>query len=118
VSADLHAQAHAGTAAGTRVASCAELPIGEGRSFAVHGEQVAVFRLRSGALYAVGAVCPHAGGPIGDGQIDGTVVQCPLHQNAFRLVDGVSTTGQPPLPSYPAHVDDAGDVIIGPASTP
>jgi nitrite reductase (NADH) small subunit len=112
VSADLHA----GAAAGTRVASCDELPIGEGRTFAVDGEQVAVFRLRDGrrndTVYAVSAVCPHAGGPIGDGQIDGTVVQCPLHQNAFRLADGLSTTGQPPLRSYPAHVDDAGDVVI------
>ena len=99
-----------------RLASCAELPIGEGRTFAVEGEQVAVFRLRDGlrndTVYAVSAVCPHAGGPIGDGQIDGTVVQCPLHQNAFRLADGVSTTGQPPLRSYPVHVDDAGDVLI------
>ena len=73
---------------------------------------MAVFRLRDGTLYAVSAVCPHAGGPIGDGQIDGTVVQCPLHQNAFRLADGVSTTGQPPLRSYQVHVDDAGDVVI------
>ena len=110
MSADLQVD----VAAGTRVASCAELPIGEGRTFAVNGEQVAVFRLRNGAVYAVGAVCPHAGGPIADGQIDGTVVQCPLHQNAFRLADGISTTGQPALPSYPAHVDDSGDVIIGP----
>jgi nitrite reductase (NADH) small subunit len=108
VSADLQA----GAAVATRVVSCAELPIGEGRTFAVEGEQVAVFRLRDGSVYAVGAVCPHAGGPIGDGQIDGRVVQCPLHQNAFRLADGVSTTGQASLPSYPAHVDDAGDVVI------
>jgi nitrite reductase (NADH) small subunit len=112
VSADLHSGAATAGVAAVAVVSCAELPIGEGRTFAVEGEQVAVFRLRNGSLYAVSAVCPHAGGPIGDGQIDGTVVQCPLHQNAFRLADGVSTTGQPPLRSYPVHVDDAGEVVI------
>jgi len=112
VSADLAAGAASGTGSGVSVGTCAELPIGEGRTFAVEGEQVAVFRLRDGSVYAVGAVCPHAGGPIGDGQIDGTVVQCPLHQNAFRLADGVSTTGQPPLRSYPVHVDDFGDLVI------
>ena len=108
MSADLQA----GAAPTIRLASCAELPIGEGRTFAVDGEQVAVFRLRGGDLYAVSAVCPHAGGPIEDGQIDDRVVQCPLHQNAFRLADGVSTTGQPPLRSYPVHVDDFGDLVI------
>ena len=105
MSADLQATA------AIRVASCAELPIGEGRTFAVNGEQVAVFRLRDGTVYAVSAVCPHAGGPIADGQVDGTVVQCPLHLNAFALADGVSTTGQPPLRSYPVHVH-ADDVVI------
>ena len=112
MSADLQAGAAPAAGAGIAVANCSQLPIGEGRTFAVEGEQVAVFRLRDGTLYAVSAVCPHAGGPIGDGQIDGTVVQCPLHQNVFRLADGVSTTGQPPLRSYPVHVDDAGDVVV------
>lgn len=110
MSAGLRAGATAGT--GTRVASCAELPVGEGRTVAVGGEQVALFRLRDGSVYAVSAICPHRGGPIGDGQIDGSIVQCPLHQNAYRLADGESTTGQPPLRSFPVSIDAAGDVHI------
>ena len=62
-----------------------QIPLGEGRAFDVDGEQVAVFRLRDGALRAVSAVCPHRGGPIADGQIDDAVVLCPLHLNAFDL---------------------------------
>ena len=61
------------------------------------GEQVAVFRLRSGAVYALSAVCPHRGGPIADGQIDERIVVCPLHQNSFELATGCSPTGAPPL---------------------
>ncbi|WP_111765567.1 Rieske (2Fe-2S) protein [Nakamurella deserti] len=89
-----------------------QIPFGEGRAFDVHGEQVAVFRLRSGALHAVGAVCPHRGGPIADGQIDGSVVVCPLHLNSFELATGCSRTGQPDLGSWPVSVDDDGDLII------
>ena len=47
-----------------------DIPFGEGRAFAVGGDQVAVFRLRGGGLRAVSAICPHSGGPLADGQID------------------------------------------------
>jgi nitrite reductase (NADH) small subunit len=78
----------------------------------VRGEWVAVFRLRGGELRAVSARCPHAGGPIADGLVDATVVICPLHQHAFELATGCSTTGQPPLRVYPVGVDDAGDIRL------
>lgn len=90
-----------------------QIPFGEGRTFEVHGEQVAVFRLRSGGLHAVGAVCPHRGGPIADGQIDGTIVVCPLHLNTFELATGCSPSGQPGLGSWPVTVDDDGDLVVG-----
>ena len=44
-----------------------QIPSGEGRAFDIAGEQVAVFRLRNGALRAVSAACPHKGGPIATG---------------------------------------------------
>jgi nitrite reductase (NADH) small subunit len=89
-----------------------QIPIGEGRAFGVDGQQVAVFRLRTGAVYAVSAVCPHRGGPIADGQIDGSIVLCPLHMNAFELATGCSTTGQESLTSWTVHIDQAGDILI------
>ncbi len=95
-----------------RLGPIEQIPIGEGRAFDVFGEQVAIFRLRSGRVYAVGAVCPHRGGPIADGQIDGSIVLCPLHLNAFELSTGCSTTGQPDLGSWPVAVDDNGDILV------
>ena len=62
-----------------------ELPIGAGVAFDAAGVQIAVFRTRRGRLYALSALCPHAGGPIADGQADEQVVLCPLHLNAFEL---------------------------------
>jgi nitrite reductase (NADH) small subunit len=89
-----------------------ELPVGEGRVFVLDGRQVAVFRLRRGGVRAVSAVCPHAGGPIADGLVDSRLVECPLHQHAYDLTTGVSPTGAPPLPVYPARVDDSGHVVV------
>jgi nitrite reductase/ring-hydroxylating ferredoxin subunit len=87
-----------------------QVPFGEGRTFDVAGEQVAVFRLRSGRWYALSAVCPHRGGPIADGQVDERIVLCPLHQNTFELATGCSPTGADPLRSYPVEID--GDEIV------
>ena len=96
-----------------RLGPLEQIPMGEGRAFGVDGQQVAVFRLRTGALYAVSAVCPHKGGPIADGQIDGAIVLCPLHMNAFELATGCSTTGQEPLASWQVDID-GGEIVISP----
>jgi nitrite reductase/ring-hydroxylating ferredoxin subunit len=52
---------------------------------------VAVFRLR-GALCAVADRCPHAGGSLADGVVDGDEVVCPLHGYRFDLKTGVCST--------------------------
>jgi nitrite reductase (NADH) small subunit len=91
-----------------------DIPLGEGRVYAVDGEMVAVFRLRDGSLRAVSAVCPHRGGPLADGQIDRTVVVCPLHQHVFDLTTGCSRTGQPPLSVYAVGVDADNHLVLNP----
>ncbi|WP_063745798.1 Rieske (2Fe-2S) protein [Dactylosporangium aurantiacum] len=95
-----------------RLGPVTDIPVGEGRAYAVGGEQVAVFRLRGGAVRAVSAICPHAGGPIADGLIDAKVVICPLHQHVYDLATGCSSTGQPPLRVYEARVDDDGTLLL------
>ncbi|WP_430785946.1 Rieske (2Fe-2S) protein [Actinoplanes sp. G11-F43] len=89
-----------------------EIPLGEGRTYAVGTDMIAVFRLRDGSLRAVSAVCPHQGGPLADGQIDNRVVVCPLHLYAWDLATGCSQSGQPSLDVYPVRVGD-GHIILG-----
>ncbi len=90
-----------------------QIPYGEGRTFDVAGQQVAVFRLRSGAVHAVSAVCTHKGGPIADGQTDDRIVICPLHLNAFELTTGCSTTGGgADLKHYDVRIEDDQIVVV------
>ncbi len=95
-----------------RLGPLEQIPVGEGRAFDIGGEQVAVFRLRNGSVRALSAVCPHRGGPLADGQIDGSILMCPLHQNQFELDTGRSTTGQEPLRTWPVEVDAQGDIVV------
>ena len=89
-----------------RLGAVDEIPRGEGRTYEVDGDQIAVFRLRDGSLRALSAVCTHKGGPIADGQIDSQLVLCPLHMNAFELDTGCSPTGAEPLRRYDVTVID------------
>jgi nitrite reductase (NADH) small subunit len=87
-----------------------DVPMGEGRAFVVGGVQVAVFRLRDGSLHATQAACPHAGGPLADGQTDTRVLVCPLHLYAFSWTDGSSSAGLQ-LRTFPVR-DVGGDVVV------
>ncbi|MCV7009471.1 Rieske (2Fe-2S) protein [Mycobacterium gordonae] len=94
-----------------------DIPVGEGRAFAVDGEQVAVFRLRDGTLRALGAVCPHKGGPLADGLADDGVVVCPLHGYTYDLCTGAETTGTDMSVSvYHATADPDGTLRVSVAS--
>lgn len=88
-----------------------DVPMGEGRAYVVGGVQVAVFRLRDGSLHATQAACPHAGGPLADGQTDVDVLVCPLHLYAYRWSDGGSSGGAGPLRLYPVRQVD-GELLV------
>jgi nitrite reductase (NADH) small subunit len=92
-----------------------EIPVGEGRAVAAGEAQVAVFRLRDGTLRALGAVCPHRGGPLADGLLDGRVVVCPLHGFTYDLASGAETAnGGPPACAYTVTVDDQQEISVAP----
>ena len=89
-----------------------EIPVGEGRAFAVDGTQVAVYRLRDGSLRALGAVCPHKGGPLADGLMDGRVVVCPLHGYTYDLTTGSELGGNDAVCAYAVTAADDGTILI------
>jgi nitrite reductase/ring-hydroxylating ferredoxin subunit len=106
------------TMADYRLGAVDDLPLGEGRAYSAGEHTVAVFRLRDGSLYAVSAICPHAGGPIADGLVDARIVICPLHQHVYELATGCSRSGQPSLRVYPIRIDDGQLVLSVPVGAP
>jgi nitrite reductase (NADH) small subunit len=99
------------TTTGRRLGPLEAIPIGEGRTYTVDGEQVAVFRLRDGTLRATQARCPHAGGPLADGQLDLSTIVCPLHARGFSFVDGICAEGDR-ITLHPVGIED-GHVVLG-----
>lgn len=89
-----------------------EIPVGEGRTFAVDGEQIAVYRMRDGSLRALGAVCPHRGGPLADGLTDDDAVVCPLHGRTYDLRTGAETGGGPGVCSHDVTADGDGSIRL------
>jgi nitrite reductase (NADH) small subunit len=70
-----------------RVASLAECPPGTALEVVAEDRVVALFNV-DGALYALDGVCPHQGGPLGQGELAGNVVTCPWHGWQFDVCTG------------------------------
>jgi nitrite reductase/ring-hydroxylating ferredoxin subunit/uncharacterized membrane protein len=64
-----------------------ELIEGEPISATVEGSRVAVV-LQGQRVYALAAVCTHAGGPLDRGEVRDGVIVCPWHGSEFCLDDG------------------------------
>ena len=64
-----------------------ELPAGKAAAVEVNGKKVAVFNV-DGTFYAMDDTCTHRGGPLSEGQVDGTVVTCPWHGAEFEITNG------------------------------
>lgn len=69
----------------------AELPVeGKAKEFAAGGKTLCV-AVRGGRPMALDNVCPHRGGPLADGTIEGGKIVCPWHQWEFDLATGAAT---------------------------
>lgn len=64
-----------------------EFEEGGGKIVEFDGKKVAVF-LSDGEFYALENECPHQGGPLGDGKVEGSNVYCPWHGYEFDLTTG------------------------------
>ena len=71
----------------TRVASVEEIPDGTAKVVDLKGKRIAVFNC-GGKFYATTNTCPHRGGPVGEGEVEGTVITCPWHGWDFDITSG------------------------------
>jgi nitrite reductase (NADH) small subunit len=65
----------------------ADVPEQGGIEYTVEGRIIAVFRVAD-RFYALDGICPHAGGPLGQGCLEGTIVTCPWHGWQFDVSTG------------------------------
>ena len=70
-----------------RIAAIEDCPPGAGRELVVENRIVALFNV-DGDFYALDGVCPHQGGPLGQGAVEGCVVTCPWHGWQFDVTTG------------------------------
>ena len=69
------------------VAALAELADGSMRKVEIDGRAILLARV-GGVCHAISNVCPHAGGPLDEGALDGEMVLCPWHKAGFSVVTG------------------------------
>jgi 3-phenylpropionate/trans-cinnamate dioxygenase ferredoxin subunit len=68
----------------------------------------------AGNFFAIGDVCTHDDGPLGDGELDGYQVICPRHGARFDVRNGkaMALPAVMDTPSYPVRVID-GKIEVG-----
>ena len=95
------------------IASVGELPNGERLFIEIDGQPVVVFNI-AGNFYAIGDVCTHDEGPLGDGRLEGNEVICPRHGAHFDVQTGkaLSLPAVIDTPAYPVRIA-YGQIEIG-----
>jgi nitrite reductase/ring-hydroxylating ferredoxin subunit len=69
------------------VAKLADVPPGTCRSVEADGIGVAICNV-AGTVYILDNTCPHAGGPLGEGSLDGELIECPWHGWRYNVRTG------------------------------
>src|SRR5438046_6019832 len=89
-----------------KVAETKNLTPGKATAVEVEGIRIAVFNV-DGTCYAIEDTCPHAGGPLSEGQVKDCKVTCPWHEADFDLKTGavLSPPAFEPVKSYRVVVE-------------
>lgn len=82
-----------------------EIPEGRGLRVKVDDKHIALFKI-SGEIYAINAVCPHAGAFLDSGFIEDFNIICPLHGWDFDVRTGISPSYGVKTTCYPLEVKD------------
>lgn len=100
------------------VAKIGDLPPGTCQSVELQDHGIALFNL-DGDIYALDNTCPHAGGPLGEGTVEGDLVECPWHGWKFHIKTGACQKNPSPtwnVARYDVQVVDGIILIALPKS--
>ena len=93
-----------------KVARRDEIADGSGKTVEVAGKKIALFNA-AGNFYAIADSCVHRGGPLGEGELEGTTVTCPGHGWQYDVTTGCNTDDSKiQVASFPVRLE--GDDIL------
>jgi 3-phenylpropionate/trans-cinnamate dioxygenase ferredoxin subunit len=96
-----------------KVCALGELPAGERIFIEIEKNPIVLINI-AGKIFAIGDVCSHDYGPVGDGELEGETIKCPRHGAIFDLNTGkaIRLPAVEDIPAYPIRVC-AGNLEIG-----
>jgi nitrite reductase (NADH) small subunit len=94
-----------------KVAAAVDVPPGTGLAVEGGGRGLALFNV-DGAYYCIDNTCPHRGGPLGEGDLDGRVVSCPWHGWRWDVTTGASANNPAVRVACFAASVDEGQVFV------
>ena len=103
----------------TDVAALKDLLDGKPKRVKANGTPVLLLR-QGDRIRAIGATCPHLGGPLHKGAINGDTVSCPWHGSVFCLDDGALVHGPAMMPvaAYEVRIEEGRVAIRANAEQP
>lgn len=90
-----------------KVATVGEIAEGTAKLVQVETRIISIFNV-GGTFLAIDDRCPHRGGPLGEGHLEGTTITCPWHVAKFDLTTGKKLGGpaNSDVKTYPVHVSN------------
>ena len=88
-----------------RVAQAAEVPAGQAKVVLAEGRRLALSNVE-GIYYAIEDLCTHDGGPLGEGALIGSLLECPRHGARFDVRTGgpVTLPAVIPVKTFPVKI--------------
>jgi nitrite reductase (NADH) small subunit len=94
-----------------RIGSLEDFPEGSAREVIVDNRVLAVYCVQ-GTVYVLDGLCPHQGGPLGQGRLQGFVVTCPWHGWQYDVRTGQHQSIRPLVHrTFPVTVEGS-DVFV------
>jgi 3-phenylpropionate/trans-cinnamate dioxygenase ferredoxin subunit len=95
------------------IGPAAEVGGGQRKLVEIDGLSIAVFNI-AGSYYAIADVCSHDDGPVAEGDLYDTEIECPRHGARFDVRTGkvLSFPAIVDIPSYPVKVEN-GEILVG-----
>ena len=94
-----------------KAAKKSDIPTDTGYLVEIQGRPVALFRVGEN-VHALDSICPHQGGPLHEGGLEGGKVVCPWHGWEFNVANGVCTFNPSIKQTTYRTKEEGGDIYV------